>query len=65
MSPFQAIRGNTLQDIIARVLRHTQYTKFLIPGELFSVCYKAPLIRGKLPSQNIIWKVSNKYSEFQ
>ena len=39
--------------------------KILIPGELFSVCYKAPLIREKLPSQNIIWKVSNKYSEFQ
>ena len=37
----------------------------LAPGELFSVCYKAPLIREELPSQNIIWKVSNKYSEFQ
>ncbi len=39
--------------------------KVLTPGELLSVCYKAPLIREKLPSQNIIWKVSNKYSEFQ
>jgi hypothetical protein len=39
--------------------------KILSQGELFSVCYKAPLIRGELPLQNIIWKVSNKYSEFQ
>ena len=39
--------------------------KILIPVELFSVCYKAPLIREKLPSQSIIWMVSNKYSEFQ
>ena len=39
--------------------------KILAPGELFSVCYKAPLIRGKLSQQNISWKVSNKYSEFQ
>ncbi len=39
--------------------------KILKPGELFSACYKAPLIKGKLPPQNLIWKVSNKYSEFQ
>ena len=39
--------------------------KILNPGELFSACYKAPLIRGKLSPQNIFWKVSNKYSEFQ
>ena len=39
--------------------------KILKPGELFSACYKAPLIKGKLPPQNLIWKVSNMYSEFQ
>jgi len=39
--------------------------KILKPGELFSVCYKAPLIKGVGPPQNLIWKVSNKYSEFQ
>jgi diacylglycerol kinase family enzyme len=39
--------------------------KILKPGELFSACYKAPLIKGKLSPQNLIWKVSNKYSEFQ
>jgi len=39
--------------------------KILTPGELFSACYKAPLIRGELPPQNIFWKISNKYSEFQ
>ena len=39
--------------------------KNLTPGELFSVCYKAPLIREELPPQSVIWKVSNKYSEFQ
>jgi len=39
--------------------------KILKPGELFSACYKAPLIKGKLPLQDLIWKVSNKHSEFQ
>ena len=39
--------------------------KILKPGEFFSACYKAPLIRGELPPQNLFWKVSNKYSEFQ
>jgi hypothetical protein len=39
--------------------------KILKPGELFSACYKAPLIKGILPPQNLVWKVSNKYSEFQ
>ena len=45
----------------------TPYTtnKSLAPGELFSECYKAPLIRGKFSPQNIFWKVSNNYSEFQ
>jgi hypothetical protein len=39
--------------------------KSLAPGELFSECYKSPLIRGEFPPQNIFWKVSNKHSEFQ
>jgi len=39
--------------------------KSLTPGELFSECHKAPLIRGEFLPQNIFWKVSNKYSEFQ
>ena len=39
--------------------------QILKPGESFSVCYKAPLVREKLSPQNLIWKVSNKYSEFQ
>ena len=39
--------------------------KILKSGELSSVCYKAPLIKGKLPPQNLFWKISNKYSEFQ
>ena len=39
--------------------------KSIAPGELFSECYKSPLIRGGFPPQNIFWKVSNKHSEFQ
>lgn len=39
--------------------------RILKPGELFSVCYKAPLIKGNFPPQKLIWRVSNKYSEFQ
>jgi hypothetical protein len=39
--------------------------KTLRPGELFSACYKAPVIKGGLPPQKLIWKVSNKYSEFE
>ena len=39
--------------------------QILKPGESFSECYKAPLVREKLSPQNLIWKVSNKYSEFQ
>ena len=38
--------------------------KSLAPGELFSECYKAPLIREGFLPKNIFWKVSNKYSEF-
>ena len=39
--------------------------QILKPGESFSACYKAPLTKEKLPPQNLIWNVSNKYSQFQ
>ena len=39
--------------------------QILKPGESFSACYKAPLVMEKLSPQNLVWKVSNKYSEFQ
>ncbi|MBL80217.1 MAG: hypothetical protein CMH70_09350 [Nitrosomonadaceae bacterium] len=37
----------------------------LRPGEIFSACYKVPLIKETPPMQALIWKVINKYSEFQ
>lgn len=39
--------------------------KILKPEEFFSACYKAPLIKEKLPPQSLIWKVGNKHFEFQ
>tara|TARA_B100000686_G_scaffold57111_1_gene61326 strand:- start:17390 stop:17890 length:501 start_codon:yes stop_codon:yes gene_type:complete len=37
----------------------------LRPGETFSACYDVPLIKEAPHMQTIIWKVINKYSEFQ
>tara|TARA_B100000686_G_C16746913_1_gene950000 strand:- start:360 stop:818 length:459 start_codon:yes stop_codon:yes gene_type:complete len=39
--------------------------KPLSPGEIFSSCYKVPLIESAPHMQTIAWKVINKYSEFQ
>lgn len=39
--------------------------KLLKPGEFSSACYKVPFIKGNLSPKNLVWKVSNKYSEFQ
>jgi hypothetical protein len=39
--------------------------KILKPKETFSVCNKVPLIKEKIPLQDLIWKVGKKYSEFQ